>query len=337
MTTQEMTQAVLTVPDRPAVPGLIFRGFRGSDDYPAMAAVIMGSQETDGSEHVTTVEDIARNYDHLVNCDPARDMIFAEVDQEVVGYGRVTWEKLLDGSHSYFQFAFLLPDWRGKGIRRAMVARNERRLRTIAAKHDAGNRFFEAWASQGETHWAALLENLDYRPARHSFSMVRPNLDDIPDLPLPAGLEVRPVKPEQYRLVWEAAAEAFRDHWGAGEWHDEYYESWLKEPVFMPHMWQVAWDGDEVAGMVLNFIDEAENEAFDRLRGYTETICVRRPYRRLGLARALIARSFHVLKAAGMEEAALGVDAENISGALRLYKFMGFQEVRRHTNYRKAF
>lgn len=103
----------------------------------------------------------------------------------------------------------------------------------------------------------------------------------------------------------------------------------------MPHLWQVAWAGDEVAGMVLNFIDEAENTEYGRQRGYTETICVRRPWRRLGLARALIARSFQVLKDQGMTEAALGVDAENISGALRLYQSMGFQVVKQHTAYRK--
>jgi len=62
---------------------------------------------------------------------------------------------------------------------------------------------------------------------------------------------------------------------------------------------------------------------------------VRRPWRRRGLARALIARSFGVIKELGMTEAALGVDAENISGALQLYKSMGFQVVKRYTTYRK--
>ncbi len=62
---------------------------------------------------------------------------------------------------------------------------------------------------------------------------------------------------------------------------------------------------------------------------------MRRPWRQRGLARALIARSFRVLKDLGMTEAALGVDTENPNGALRLYQSMGFREVKRHTTFRK--
>jgi ribosomal protein S18 acetylase RimI-like enzyme len=53
------------------------------------------------------------------------------------------------------------------------------------------------------------------------------------------------------------------------------------------------------------------------------------------VAKALIARSFQVLKEQGMTEAALGVDAENPNGALQLYKSMGFQVVKQQTTYRK--
>jgi ribosomal protein S18 acetylase RimI-like enzyme len=87
--------------------------------------------------------------------------------------------------------------------------------------------------------------------------------------------------------------------------------------------------------MVLNFINEAENGEYGRLRGYTETICVRRPWRRQGVAKALIARSLHVLKAQGMTEAALGVDAGNPNGALQLYKSMGFHIAKEFITYRK--
>ena len=87
--------------------------------------------------------------------------------------------------------------------------------------------------------------------------------------------------------------------------------------------------------MVLNFIRHDENEEYNRQRGYTETICVRRPWRRRGLARALIARSFKVIKGQGMTEAALGVDTESPTGALQLYEGMGFRPVKRASVYRK--
>jgi ribosomal protein S18 acetylase RimI-like enzyme len=63
---------------------------------------------------------------------------------------------------------------------------------------------------------------------------------------------------------------------------------------------------------------------------------VRRPWRRRGLARALLVRSFAVLKKRGMAEAALGVDTNNPNGALRLYESVGFRSVKRYATYRKS-
>ena len=87
--------------------------------------------------------------------------------------------------------------------------------------------------------------------------------------------------------------------------------------------------------MVLSYIDKDQNEIYRRKRGYTENICVRRPWRRQGLAKALIAASLTALKERGMSEAGLGVDAENTSGALHLYESMGYRVVKTSTIYRK--
>jgi mycothiol synthase len=100
-------------------------------------------------------------------------------------------------------------------------------------------------------------------------------------------------------------------------------------------LWRIAWDGDKVAGQVRSYISAEENARFGRLRGYTEHISVRRPWRRRGLARALIAASFPLLRARGMTEAALGVDTENTSGALHVYESCGFRPVSRSATYRK--
>jgi GNAT superfamily N-acetyltransferase len=80
----------------------------------------------------------------------------------------------------------------------------------------------------------------------------------------------------------------------------------------------------------------ADADKIERRRGWTEFISVRRPWRRRGLARALIARSLRIQKAEGMTESALGVDSQNLSGALRVYEDCGFQVVRRSIGFRKA-
>lgn len=339
MTSATATVQPLVVPRAPAIPGLLFRRFRGKVDYAAMHDVIEGSKEVDGLERADTVEDIARNYRHLTNCDPYRDMVFAQISggpEEVIGYSRVWWQQEMKGDRVYQHFAFLLPAWRGVGIRRAMLHHNERRLAELAADHDVeGQKLYEAWAADTEQHWSSLLLRNRYKEVRVSYEMVRPNLHDIPQRALPAGIRVRGICPEHVEQVWQAAHEAFQDHWGETEWQPQWLEEWKESPTFDPNLWQVAWDGDQVAGGVLNFIDKKENEEYDRRRGYTEGIFVRRPWRRQGVAKALIARSLHMHRDLGMEEAALGVDSENPNGALQLYRSMGFRAVKSHTNYRK--
>lgn len=333
---QLMMDTVLSE-DIPDVPGLVFRPFRGAADYPGIVAVVEGSREADKLEWMTTVEDLTFQFAHLENCDPTTDMVMVEVEGQLVGYGRCWWYEQLDNTRLYTFYARLHAAWRGLGIRQAMLHRMENRLHQIAANHaQEKTKFLQAWSSEDEAHWNNLLESEGYQIVRYGLEMVRPNLENIPDCSIPEGIVIRPGSLDEWRQIWEAAREAFRDHWGASEWPESRYTEEQEAPTFYPPLWRVAWAGDEVAGGVLNFIDQPENEAHGRERGYTETIFVRRPWRGQGLAKALIAHSFVSLKEAGMAEAALGLDADNLSGALHLYRKMGFQEVKRFMTYRKS-
>jgi len=323
----------------PLIADLSFRHFRGAEDYPRMVSVIAASAEADKIERVDTVEDVASVYSHLVNSDPYQDMIFAEMDHEVIGYARGSWRKEENGPHVYGSVGFLMPTWRRKGIGQTMLYWVENRLRTLAETHavlETG--FLEGFANQETPGIAILFEKNGYKPARYFVTMVRPNFENIPDYPLPEGLEVRPVLPEHYRLLWEADAEAFRDHWGFSAPTEEEYQGWLEnKTIFQPDLWQIAWDKNtnEIAGQVRTFINAAENDKYNRKRGYTEFISVRRPWRKRGLARALIIRSLRLQKDLGMTESALGADSENISGATRVYEDCGFRVTKRNTLYRK--
>ena len=100
-----------------------------------MLRVYSAVHEADGIEEVTTLEQLKLDYATLVNCDPARDMVIAEVDGEIVAYARVFWKDLVDGGRSYENFGFVHPAWRRRGIGGALHRRNEARLREIAAEH----------------------------------------------------------------------------------------------------------------------------------------------------------------------------------------------------------
>lgn len=322
----------------PQIAGLRFRKFRGESDYQGMTDVINTAKKADNIERTVSRDDMARNYAHLTNCDPKKDLLLAEIDGKIIGYSRVWWSEREKGLFTYNHFMMLVPAWRAKGIAETFLKHNEDRLREIAKAHPhSREQSFEAWSSDTELSWTTILENSGYQIVRYGYEMVRPNLNNIPTLDLPNGLEIRPVKPEQHQQIWDAAREAFRDHWGysEAEWANG-LDEWKDDPTFMPQLWQVAWDGDQVAGMILNFINEKENQEYNRKRGYTETISVRRPWRRQGLARALLARSLQVVKDQGMDDAALGVDAQNPNGALQLYESLGFRMVKQDATYRKS-
>jgi mycothiol synthase len=344
MSHKELTKDRINLLESPDIPGMSFRRFRGEEDYGNILKVISGSKEADGIERSDTLENIALYYSHLHNCDPYQDMIFAEVNGEVVGYGRVEWNMNSDGELLGFHLAFLLPAWRRRGIGRAILRHNEGRLREIVGQlrekgnlPEASRCFFEVSVQDSEVGKEALFLKEGYKPVRYEFDMVRPLSEEIHAAEMPAGLEVRPALPEHYRAIWDASQEAFRDHWNFIPAPEQEYQKWTLDPTFRPELWQVAWDGDQVAGMVLNFIHEDENAEYNRKRGYTEGISVRRPWRRRGLARALLTRSLIMFRDMGMEEAALGVDSQNLSGALRLYESVGFRPVKKWTNYRKRF
>lgn len=330
----------IDIPNAPVIAGLAFRHFRGAEDYPKMVAVIAASAEADKIERVDTVEDVANGYAHLVNCDPYQDMLFAEVNNEVIGYSRGFWRQEENGPRIYSSTGFLAPAWRRKGIGGSMFRWIESRMRIIAESHTATETgLLESFVTDGNIGLATLLEKSNYKPIRYFVDMVRPDLENIPDFPLPDGLEVRLVLPEHYRAIWDADKEAFRDHWGYAEPTEEDYQAWLgNKIIFQPQLWQIAWDinTNEIAGQVRTFINAAENEKYNRKRGFTEFISVRRPWRKRGLARALIVRSLRLQKEQGMTESALGADSENISGATRVYEDCGFQVTKRNAIYRKS-
>ena len=326
----------IELPNAPKIPGLIFRRFRGEEDFPQMAALIDACKVTDGVERSTKVEDMVITYRHLENCNTGTDMLFAEMNGKVIAYGRLWWDDLLDDIRLYHPFGFLHPDYRHMGIGTAMWEFGENRINEIAASHPREiPKYFQAEPFQTEKDLIALLESRGYKPARSETHMVRDLSEPFPEAPMPEGLDVRQVRTEDLRAIFIASNEAFRDHWGSRDESEEEYKAQMENPDFRPELWKVAWEGDQVASVIHNYIDQDENAEYQRKRGYTEGICTRRPWRKKGVARSLLVQSMQMFKAMGMTETALSVDSENISGATRLYEGVGYTMVKQQIIYRK--
>jgi len=332
------TQATaLRLPDAPVIPGLGFRPFDPGRDYEPFADLIQAANVSDRVDWIPTPEDFRADHQHAAEFDPRRDIALAEVDGALVAATQ-TDVRARDGIAVHEIDGWVRPAWRRRGLGRALLHWAERRSVEVARVDGrTGPRTFEAWPDEQQVGAVALYESEGYEIARYGFLMLRDLSDPILDRPLPDGIEIRPVLEDDHRRIWDADTEAFRDHWSPEERTDADFERWFASPELDTSLWQVAWDGDEVAGSVMNCIYPSENAALGVSRGWLDHISVRRPWRRRGVASALIANSLRILRERGLAEAALGVDAENLSGALRVYEAMGFRRARTGVCYRKPF
>jgi len=304
-------------------------------DLAAMNDVANAARAAEGESWFTPLDQFRNYYENLSNCDPRTDIVLAERDGKVVGYGRASWRDEIDGPRLYEVTVFAHPDHAVQALD-GLIEASEGRCRQICAGHPLGEKLLETEAADEAAVRLEVLARRGYRPVRYSFLMLRPNLADLVDAPMPAGLEIRPVKPEHLRAIFEAEVEALRDHWGASLQTEEDFQRFGTDPVESDtSLWRVAWDGNQVAGMVRGYIRADENAQYGRQRGWVENISVRRPWRRRGLARALIGATIRALRERGMTEGALGVDAENPTGALRVYESCGFVVSKREATYRK--
>jgi ribosomal protein S18 acetylase RimI-like enzyme len=312
-----------------------FRFYASEEDDASLAKVAQACMEAADIDWIITTEDVRLRNAYLDNFDAQEDILFVENAQGAIAFALVYWYKEMRGDVILRQLVRVLPEWRGYGIGEALLAWAEEHLLAKAVGEVDGNLYLSSSVVTSEEWRVEQLERRNYEPARYFFEMVRPLNEPITHYPLPEGLEVRPVTAAHYQQIFQASDEAFQDHWGHVPLTDNMIQQWMESPEFQPELWQVAWEGDQVAGMVLNYIRQDENERFNRKRGYTEDISVRRPWRRRGLATALLARSLKMLKGRGMHEANLGVDTENPSGALQLYERLGYRSIRTMVNYRK--
>ena len=307
-------------------------------DVPEFVRIVNAANEADGIGERTSVPNLTN---WLLTkrgaFDPETDITVATVGDEIAGYGFLDWTDTTDGLREYRSRGHVAPAWRRQGIGTAILARNEARAREMAAGYEGGRQLvYGSWAAERRTGAIFLLTRNGYEPIRYFFDMVRPDLERIDVPPLPEGIEIRPINDEAgYRKHWEADIEAFQDHWGGFDASEESYQQWKADPDFDPSLFVIGWDGDQIAGSVVNEINEAENAALGRRRGLLAGVFVRRPWRRRGLASALVARSLVLLRERGMTSAWLGVDADNPTGALGVYERAGFGVDMRSTAYRK--
>jgi len=295
-------------------------------DLEAVTQLIYDVCAADGDATVAVTSEELKHEWETPGFELERDAFLVETpDGRIVGYE----EFFNEFEHAKLRTdGYVHPDFKGRGIGTTLLRTIERRARREIALAATDMRVsLHSIIDNRDPDSHALHRNEGYQPIRYHWRM-EITLEGPPSEPkLPDGIEVRPfIKDEHAVAVWRAQNEAWRDHWGS---HDVSLEDWkrnrFEDPEFDPTLWQIAWDGGEVAGFSLN-----------RYRmgiGWIRTLGVRRPWRKQGLGEALLLRSFGEFYRRGTKTVGLGVDAQNPTGATRLYQKVGMSIASEYVSY----
>jgi mycothiol synthase len=257
--------------------------------------------------------------------DPAADSRILVVDGVVRGY-----VDLDAHPEPTWWIDLRVPPSEGEGIREPLMDWVEGEAeRRAAGKAGAVARFFVA---DGDGPTKSALEERGYRVIRSSYRMrIDYGDQELAEPVWPEGVVVRPATAEDAQLAYETHQETFEDSW---EHEREPFEEWSHWMTgyesFDPSLWFVAEAGGEPAAVCLCRLNEGD----ERL-GFVRVLGVRRDWRKQGLGRALLLHAFHEFRRRGIDSVALGVDAESLTGAHKLYESVGMRVVRLNRIYEK--
>jgi mycothiol synthase len=219
---------------------------------------------------------------------------------------------------------YVHPAHRGLGLGDALLDMIESRAAELPSRRpDGAARRLIVWCEDTDGVRRASLDARGFAPVRRSYEMAIDLRDEPPHASWPAEIEPRPFRPgADDKSVWAADAEAFSEHFlfearSYDEWRLHHLEAGGADPT----LWWLAWDGAELAGYVIPFRGEQGSEIGD--------LAVRKPWRRRGVGRALLLAAFATLRDRGETVARLYVDAQNVTGAVRVYEAAGMRVARR--------
>lgn len=248
------------------------------------------------------------------------DVILAERDAAIVGYG--------DLGDQANEGTVLWLDVRGEQFEQLIVELT-RRARAKAAPGAVVRATVEA----NDTDGAGTLERLGYAPIRSSYKMSMELGDRSFEPVVPAGAVVRSaVEGHDEELLHDLNERTFADHWG---FMPTPYAEWVHWVCAFgkpdPALWFIATVDGEDAGLAIC----RPSESGDPDSGWVSTLGVLPPFRGRGLGTALLQHAFSEFHRRGLARAGLGVDAENVSGAVRLYERVGMRVVRKQDTWER--
>lgn len=303
--------------------GFTVRGAKLEDVEAALNLFNAWSQSVIHQDEITDADAI-RNEWVSPGFDPARDIRLVFSPQGMLTGYIEAWTTTKPPVHPWL-WGRVHPEYGGLGIGTWLLHWAEERACKVLDDLPADLRFApRTGVPRPAMESKKLFDELGYRQIRSSYEM-RIELEEAPPAPLWAdGITLRIANPEKdAQAIYKADKESFRDHFGYIE--EPFEEGFARFRHFLlgegsdPSLWFLAMDGEEIAGISLC----RPNSYDDPDLGWVNILGVRRPWRKRGIGLALLQYSFGEFYKRGKRKVGLGVDAENLTGALRLYEKAG--------------
>jgi GNAT superfamily N-acetyltransferase len=207
--------------------------------------------------------------------------------------------------------AFVHPAKTGLGLGSWLLRRGEERAREL------GFPTILTWCLGPDIEARTLFEHSGYREERRFYRMLVEHDAEPPEPEWPEGFRVGTLEPGEARAFHAALDEAFAEEWNfVPQPFEEWAERRINVPDFDPTLWFVVRDGDEIAAVLRG--DPERGGA-----GWVGALGVRPRWRKRGLGLGLLRHAFAEFYRRGQSRVGLGVDAENPTGATRLYERAG--------------
>jgi mycothiol synthase len=313
--------------------GLTARPLAAADSV-AVAALLAAAEQVDDTGEYPDAEDVAEWWrgwgldpgrDGLAVCDPAG---------LVVAYATVTAPQTFRDAFTVYLEGRVRPDVRGRGIGRALLAwQLDRGAALHAERHPEAPGALTVEVPGGMRSLEALVRRAGLEAERWYREMQRP-LTDLPETRPVAGIDIVPFTGDRDDEVRLAHNAAFRRHHGSSERDAEAWGAlFTGQRGFRPDLSRLAIEDGVVVGYVLSYVYEADTAARGSRQVVLGQIGVLPPARGRGVASALIAEVLATAAGSDCQSAGLGVDTENVTGALRLYEGLGFRPVRSRVSW----
>jgi mycothiol synthase len=232
---------------------------------------------------------------------------------KIVGYAflDVTGESRMDTC------VFVHPHFKNHGIGSTLLTKVEERALVLASKSEGEQRLMNQIPFTNASA-RNLVEARGYRFSR-LYKRMKINLtEQSKQLNFPAGMVISSFIPDKdEETLFKIYDETFRDSWGYAK---KEFLTWIhqkKGEQYDPSLWFIVWEDSKPVAFLMSRMQE------DGL--FIDLLGVKRPWRKQGIAQAMLLHVFQEAYQRGQNTIVLYVDSDSLTNAHRVYQQVGMR------------